>query len=105
MNRDKMPAKRCSMGKVLPFVVPLNEAKLAEIKFAEKLLANETAIKKARFGTDQETIEFAIFPASGEIVGACLTRDTEGKIVDGFVKQFTEPDGFNWFQKMEKRML
>ena len=93
------------MGKVLPFVVPLNEVKLAEIKFAEKLLANETAIKRARFATDQEIFEFGIFAAADEIIGACLTRDPEGKIVNGFVKQFTEPDGLNWFQRMQKGMF
>ena len=98
MNRDKMPAKRCFMGKVLPFVVPLNEATLVAIEFAEKLLANETATKRSSFTQPDGTLEFAIFPASGEIVGACLTRDTEGKIVDGFVREFTEPDGLNWYQ-------
>lgn len=92
------------MGKVLPFVSP-NEAKLVDIKFAEKLLANETAIKKARIATEEATFEFGIFPAGGEILGACLTRDDEGKIVDGFVRQFAEPDGLSWFQQMQKRML
>ena len=93
------------MGKLLPFVVPLNEAKVAEIKFAEELLANGNASQKTSFTTDRETFECAIFPTSGEIVGAYLTRNPEGKIVNGFVKQFTEPDGLNWFEQMKKRML
>ncbi len=93
------------MGKVLPFVVPPDDVKLSEIKFAKELLANGTAIRKASVATDQEAFEFAIFEASDEILAVCLTRDNEGKIVDGFVRQFAEPDGLNWFQQMQKRML
>jgi len=92
------------MGKILPFVVPLDDVKLTEIKFAQELLANGTAIKKASIASDQSISEFAIFPAADEIIGACLTRDTRGKIVDGFVKQFKEPDGWNWFQQMQRHM-
>ena len=93
------------MGKIVPFVIPPNEAKLADMKFAERLLANETAIKKASFATNQATFEFGIFPAGEEMLGACISRNTEGKIVDGFVRQFTEPSGLNWFQQMQKRMF
>jgi hypothetical protein len=93
------------VGKLLPFVVPLSEAKLAEIKFAEDLLASETAMQKTSVATPQETFEFAIIRSSGEIFAACLIRDTKGKIVDGFVRRFTEPEGLNWYQQMQKRTL
>jgi len=93
------------MGKILPFVVPPNEAKMENIRFAEELLTNETAIRKASFATDEATFEFGIFPIGPEILGACLTRDTDGKIVDGFVRQFTEPNGLKWFQDMQQRIL
>jgi hypothetical protein len=92
------------VGKILPFVIPLSEVKIAEIKVAEELLANGTAIKRAKFASEHEAFEFAIFPASAEIIGVCLTRNSEGKIVNGFVKHFTEPDGLNWFEQMEKRI-
>jgi len=93
------------MGKILPFIVPPNDAKKENIKFAEELLTNEIAIKKASFTREEATFEFGIFHPGGEILGACLTRDTDGKIVDGFVRPFTEPNGLKWFQDMQQRML
>ena len=92
------------MGKILPFIVPPNKAKMENIRFAEELLTNENAIKKASFATDEATLEFGIFPTGAEILEACLTRNTDGKIVDGFVRQFTEPNGLKWFQDMKQRI-
>jgi hypothetical protein len=91
--------------KVLPFVVPPNEQKMELIKFAEKLLTEEIALKKASVATPDGTFEFGLFPTGTEILGAYLARDTEGKIIDGMVSQFTCPEGLEWFQKMQQRVL
>jgi hypothetical protein len=89
------------MGKILPFVVPPNNVKLAAIKFAEELLA----IEKASFNHNGGTFEFGIFLACGLIIGAGLSRNTEGTIVDGYVRQFREADGLKWFQDLQQRIL
>ena len=93
------------MKKVLPFIVPPNEEKMENIKFAEELLTNETPLRKASIATPEGTFEFGLFPTDTDVLGACLARDTEGKIIDGTVSQFTASNGLKWFQQMKERML
>jgi hypothetical protein len=65
---------------------------------------SETAIKKSSFAQYDGSFEFGIFLTGREMFGACLSRESDGKIVDGFVRRFTEVDGLNRFQEMQLRM-